>query len=128
VRTAPIVPLLVAMDMEKTAAETQHELRLHGAEPLPITVENDAIDLPALLETLAERGISSLIVEGGAKTAAAFLEADLVDRIAVFTGPGTIGEDGVRSPLSADRAPDGFHLLREARYGSDGYREYSRTF
>ena len=53
-----------------------------------------------LLEALATRGISSLLVEGGAKTAQRFLDADLVDRILLFQGPATIGEDGIESPVT----------------------------
>ncbi len=40
-----------------------------------------------LLAALATRGISSLLVEGGARTAQLFFNAGLVDRILLFTGP-----------------------------------------
>jgi diaminohydroxyphosphoribosylaminopyrimidine deaminase/5-amino-6-(5-phosphoribosylamino)uracil reductase len=52
------------------------------------------IDLPAGLAALAEAGITRLLVEGGAKLAAALLRAGLVDRLAWFHAPGVMGGDG----------------------------------
>lgn len=45
---------------------------------------------PGAIHALA--GINDLMVEGGAKTAAAFLAADLVDRLVVYRAPILIGE------------------------------------
>ncbi|HNB27320.1 MAG TPA: bifunctional diaminohydroxyphosphoribosylaminopyrimidine deaminase/5-amino-6-(5-phosphoribosylamino)uracil reductase RibD [Alphaproteobacteria bacterium] len=54
---------------------------------------------------LAARGITRLLVEGGATLATAFLQADLVDRIYWFRAPLVIGGDGTAGigPLNADR-------------------------
>jgi diaminohydroxyphosphoribosylaminopyrimidine deaminase/5-amino-6-(5-phosphoribosylamino)uracil reductase len=52
------------------------------------------IDLAAGLAALAASGITRLMVEGGAKLAAALLRAGLVDRVAWFHAPGVIGGDG----------------------------------
>lgn len=54
---------------------------------------------------LAQRGITRLLVEGGATLATAFLEADLVDRIYWFRAPLVIGGDGMAGvgPLSVER-------------------------
>jgi diaminohydroxyphosphoribosylaminopyrimidine deaminase/5-amino-6-(5-phosphoribosylamino)uracil reductase len=49
-----------------------------------------------------------------------------VDRIALFTGPGEIGPQGIPSPILPDRMPEGFRLTREARYGEDSYSEWVR--
>jgi diaminohydroxyphosphoribosylaminopyrimidine deaminase/5-amino-6-(5-phosphoribosylamino)uracil reductase len=53
--------------------------------------------LPAVLTALGSAGITRLLVEGGATVAAAFLKADLVDRIVWFRAPGIIGGDGLAS-------------------------------
>ena len=82
--------------------------------------------LDDLLMALATRGISSLLVEGGARTAQSFLAAGLVDRILLFGGAGTLGKDGVASPSVPGRAPDGFSLRRTAQYGADHLYEYER--
>jgi diaminohydroxyphosphoribosylaminopyrimidine deaminase/5-amino-6-(5-phosphoribosylamino)uracil reductase len=97
-----------------------------GVQFLATEAANGGFALPELLEDLAARGISTLMVEGGAETVRHFLDEGLVDRIALLTGPGEIGVEGILSPILPDRAPEGFRLLREARYGEDGYSEWVR--
>ncbi len=52
---------------------------------------------PYVLAALAELGLTRVLVEGGAKVAAAMLKADLVDRLHWFRAPGIIGGDGLAS-------------------------------
>ena len=79
-----------------------------------------------LLEALGTRGISSLLVEGGAKTARRFLDAGLVDRILLFQGPADIGEGGIESPLQATDIPSGFAHRGTHMFGVDRLDEYER--
>jgi diaminohydroxyphosphoribosylaminopyrimidine deaminase/5-amino-6-(5-phosphoribosylamino)uracil reductase len=53
------------------------------------------LDLAAALTALGERGLTRLLVEGGAQLAAALLRARLVDRLSWFHAPLLIGGDGV---------------------------------
>jgi len=55
-----------------------------------------AVDLERLLAELARHGVTSLMVEGGARTLGAFFRARLVDRVAVFLAPRILG--GERAP------------------------------
>ncbi|MEO8562614.1 MAG: bifunctional diaminohydroxyphosphoribosylaminopyrimidine deaminase/5-amino-6-(5-phosphoribosylamino)uracil reductase RibD [bacterium] len=50
-----------------------------------------AATIGAALEALRERGIRSLLVEGGATLAAAFLQEALVDRLVIFRAPLVLG-------------------------------------
>lgn len=86
----------------------------------------NADNIPDLLTALASRGISSLLVEGGSSAARAFLDADLVDRILLFTGPAAIGEGGIPSPFQRGSVPAGFTLRRGADYGDDIFEDYER--
>ncbi len=79
-----------------------------------------------LLPALATRGISSLLVEGGAKTARLFLEAGLVDRIQLYQAPLVIGEGGIESPLQATDIPSGFAHRGTYIFGADRLDEYER--
>ncbi len=79
-----------------------------------------------LLPALATRGISSLLVEGGAKTAKLFLEAGLVDRIQLYQAPVVIGEGGIESPLQATDIPSGFAHRGTYIFGADRLDEYER--
>lgn len=74
-----------------------------GVELLRCRRGDGGVDLRDLLAKLAERGITHLLVEGGARVHARFLEQGLVDRVAVFVAPKLAGADGV--PLYAGRGP-----------------------
>lgn len=52
------------------------------------------IDLPHALTALGHAGLTRLLVEGGAELAASLLRDGLVDRIAWFHAPSTLGADG----------------------------------
>ncbi|MGJ7037827.1 diaminohydroxyphosphoribosylaminopyrimidine deaminase/5-amino-6-(5-phosphoribosylamino)uracil reductase [Shinella sp. BE166] len=125
-RTAREVPVIAVTTKESAhdpALAARHEaLEAEGVEVLTC----DPRRLDALLAALATRGISSLLVEGGARAVRSFLDAGLVDRILLFNGAGTIGKDGVASPFVSGRMPDGFSLRRTAHYGADCLQEYER--
>jgi diaminohydroxyphosphoribosylaminopyrimidine deaminase/5-amino-6-(5-phosphoribosylamino)uracil reductase len=54
----------------------------------------DAEDAPGALQALGARGVTSLLVEGGAELAAGLLAAGLVDALALFVAPLLLGGDG----------------------------------
>ncbi|WP_117233580.1 bifunctional diaminohydroxyphosphoribosylaminopyrimidine deaminase/5-amino-6-(5-phosphoribosylamino)uracil reductase RibD [Vibrio maerlii] len=60
-----------------------------------IVVENNKIDLPQLLETLASRhNVNHLWVEAGATLAKSFVEQGLVDELIIYLAPKLMGADG----------------------------------
>lgn len=61
------------------------------------------VDLRDLLGQLAARGITHLLVEGGAAVHARFLEEELVDEVAVLVAPKILGADGL--PLTRGAGP-----------------------
>jgi diaminohydroxyphosphoribosylaminopyrimidine deaminase/5-amino-6-(5-phosphoribosylamino)uracil reductase len=74
-----------------------------GAEACPISPrpsppqwggEGEGTDIGGALRALGERGLTRVLVEGGAQIAASLLRAGLVDRIAWFHAPAVIGGDG----------------------------------
>jgi len=64
------------------------------------TDENGFINLNSLLELLYERGIKTLLVEGGSTVIWSFLKQRLVDDLYVYVGPIVIG--GKDTPTLAD--------------------------
>ncbi len=87
------------------------------------------VDLPALVKRLAEEGISNLLVEGGAEVARSFVEADLVDAVALFVARDRVLGGGVPAlaglPLARiTEVP--FALREELPLGSDILRLYER--
>jgi len=77
----------------------------------------------AVLAALAERGITRVLVEGGAHLAAALIGAHLVDRIYWFQAPFVIGGDGhpAVAGLALERLAEAFNLplARQLRLGVD---------
>ncbi|WP_296070994.1 bifunctional diaminohydroxyphosphoribosylaminopyrimidine deaminase/5-amino-6-(5-phosphoribosylamino)uracil reductase RibD [uncultured Agrobacterium sp.] len=86
----------------------------------------EAPSLEHLLHTLAERGMSELLVEGGAFAAKSFLEAGLVDRIMLFESPVVIGKGGIETPLSRADITGDYALVSETAYGPDRCFCYER--
>jgi diaminohydroxyphosphoribosylaminopyrimidine deaminase/5-amino-6-(5-phosphoribosylamino)uracil reductase len=54
--------------------------------------ERGKVDLKHLLEILGQRGISSVLVEGGAETITSLLRLNLVDRLVVIIAPKIMGK------------------------------------
>jgi diaminohydroxyphosphoribosylaminopyrimidine deaminase / 5-amino-6-(5-phosphoribosylamino)uracil reductase len=86
-------PLLVitGSDIDLTWSE---QLVSQGVEVSTSSQHNQVFDLENVLGLLADKGINSLLVEGGGQTHAAFLRAGLVDEVYWFTAPKFIGEEG----------------------------------
>ena len=73
-----------------------------GVQAIAIYPEYDQprrVPVSRVVEILAERGVSSILVEGGGQVAASFLEAKLANRIAYFYAPKLIGGADARTAL-----------------------------
>lgn len=80
------------------------------------TAESDGrVDLHDLLFQLGRRGVQSILLEGGAQLNAAFLKADLIDRMMVFVAPKMIGGTGGFGIF----AGEGFARLADAKQLQD---------
>lgn len=66
-----------------------------GLEVFRVKAKDGKLDISQVLKLLAERGITRLMVEGGARVAASFVSADLIDEAVILHSPKTIGSDGV---------------------------------
>ena len=62
-----------------------------GVEYLRCRVKRGRVDLPDLLSRLGKRGVTRLLVEGGAQVNRAFLDAGLVDQLLLFVAPKIAG-------------------------------------
>jgi diaminohydroxyphosphoribosylaminopyrimidine deaminase/5-amino-6-(5-phosphoribosylamino)uracil reductase len=76
---------------EGAPAERVAALRAAGATVVPCPVRQERVDPAALLACLFEREVRAVLVEGGAETHAAFVDAGLVDRVALFVAPLLLG-------------------------------------
>jgi diaminohydroxyphosphoribosylaminopyrimidine deaminase/5-amino-6-(5-phosphoribosylamino)uracil reductase len=83
----------------------------------------DGIDLKWLLKKLGQEDVTSLLVEGGGETNAAFLSAGLAGRVVFFYAPLVLGGRGAPKAVAGEgvgklsQAP----VLREARWRRIGH-------
>ena len=100
----------------------------------------DLVQLPAaangypdpedMLEALGARGVTRLLVEGGATLSAVLLRASLVDRIAWFRSGGIMGGDGIPAVegygIDSLKAMARFERRGTKRVGADLLETFSR--
>jgi diaminohydroxyphosphoribosylaminopyrimidine deaminase/5-amino-6-(5-phosphoribosylamino)uracil reductase len=107
----------------RAAADRVQALRAAGAEVVPAPAAAGGLDLAAVLERLAERGITRVMVEAGPILAAAMLNADLVDEAALLRSSKRIGAEGIDAleglPLTALTQSPRLELIRTEFAGAD---------
>ena len=76
---------------KKASKKKIRELTEKGIGVIVAKEKNGQVDLKNLVEQLGEMGISSLLVEGGAKITASFLKENLADKMMLIVSPQIIG-------------------------------------
>jgi diaminohydroxyphosphoribosylaminopyrimidine deaminase/5-amino-6-(5-phosphoribosylamino)uracil reductase len=81
----------------------------------------DERDPGAVLATLYDRGVRHVLLEGGPTLAAAFLRAQLVDRVEWYVAPLLLGDGPVAllSPATPDGTPLGVDVDEVSVIGED---------
>jgi diaminohydroxyphosphoribosylaminopyrimidine deaminase/5-amino-6-(5-phosphoribosylamino)uracil reductase len=129
-RSAREVPLWVfaGTDAEAPAAAL---LGAEGAQVIRTESSSYGVDLLKVLRELASRGITRVMVEGGARVASALLAADLIDEAWLFESAVDVGKDGVDAfdgaPLTVLTASPRFRSLRRETIGADTLTIYERA-
>jgi diaminohydroxyphosphoribosylaminopyrimidine deaminase/5-amino-6-(5-phosphoribosylamino)uracil reductase len=109
-------PRLDARDVELTRGQPR---RLVFGSSLPdgLDLELRSGRLADELAALGAEGVQSLLLEGGPTLAAAFLEADLLDKVLLFVAPRLVGEGLVFVPALPSMRT--FSRPRARRVGED---------
>jgi diaminohydroxyphosphoribosylaminopyrimidine deaminase / 5-amino-6-(5-phosphoribosylamino)uracil reductase len=131
VHSARETPLWV---MTSSLSEAPAAMKLGAAGAQVIRVATTAmppgLDLSAVLRALAEKGITRLMVEGGARVAASFVAASLVDEVWLLRGPDAIGADGIAAldamPLTAITQSPAFGVRASESLQNDTLTIYER--
>ena len=102
-----------------------------GAQVIRVAAAGAGLDLAAVLHALAEKGITRLMVEGGARVASSFVAAGLVDEIWLLRGPDKVGAEGVAAldalPLTAITQSPAFKVRASETIGKDTLTIYERA-
>jgi diaminohydroxyphosphoribosylaminopyrimidine deaminase/5-amino-6-(5-phosphoribosylamino)uracil reductase len=102
--------VLTQQDKAKTviattaAASAARRVTLHkrGIEVLTLPSIQGHVSLPALLQELGRRGMTSLLVEGGSELNAAMLRARLVDYIRLYMAPLLLGGQNAKGVIGGE--------------------------
>ena len=92
-RTAHGVPLWLAHG-DRAQPKTLDRWREAGADCFSVPVVQSALDLSAVMDALAERGVTRVFCEGGGGLAASLLSEGLVDEFVGFTAGVALGAEG----------------------------------
>jgi diaminohydroxyphosphoribosylaminopyrimidine deaminase/5-amino-6-(5-phosphoribosylamino)uracil reductase len=129
VHSARSTPLWV-ITSNLAEAPAAAKLGAAGAQIVRVASSPTGLDLPAALHALAERGITRLLVEGGARVASSFVAANLVDEFWLLRGPDGIGTDGVAAldalPLAAITQSPAFRVRASESLRTDTLTIYER--
>jgi diaminohydroxyphosphoribosylaminopyrimidine deaminase / 5-amino-6-(5-phosphoribosylamino)uracil reductase len=133
VHSARETPLWV-MTSSLAEAPAATKLGAAGAEVIRIataTTASPGLDLAAVLHALSEKGITRLLVEGGARVASSFVAAGLVDEAWLLHGPDLVGADGVSAldalPLTTITQSPAFKVRASETLQKDTLTVYERT-
>jgi diaminohydroxyphosphoribosylaminopyrimidine deaminase / 5-amino-6-(5-phosphoribosylamino)uracil reductase len=133
VHSARETPLWV-MTSKLSEAPAAMKLGAAGAQVIRVattTAPPPGLDLREVLHALAEKGITRLLVEGGARVASSFVEAGLVDEVWLLRGTDPIGADGVAAleglPLSSITQSPAFKLRASESLQKDTLTIYERV-
>ncbi len=107
------------------------DLTALGVEVIRATLGDDErIDMAAMLGELGRRGVTRLLVEGGAHVHASFLSGGLADRLEVFTAPIMLGDDarGAAAAIGIADISQAPHFQRTGHrmIGSDLLESFAR--
>ncbi|MFI5182815.1 MAG: bifunctional diaminohydroxyphosphoribosylaminopyrimidine deaminase/5-amino-6-(5-phosphoribosylamino)uracil reductase RibD [Vicinamibacteria bacterium] len=89
VASAPLSPVWVVTG--KRGRPQQERLEARGVAVLNVPTIRGRVALPSALRVLRERGLWSLMVEGGSEVLGSFLREELFDEVALFRAPVLLG-------------------------------------
>jgi diaminohydroxyphosphoribosylaminopyrimidine deaminase/5-amino-6-(5-phosphoribosylamino)uracil reductase len=101
VQGARQLPLTVVASRAAPRTATD-ALRVHGADVVVATGENETARIRSALDQLGAAGITSLLLEGGPHLAGAFFDAKEIDEVRLFLAPLMVGGKGARNPLEGE--------------------------
>ena len=115
---------IIVIASSEAARDRLAALRERGAEVVELALAAGRLPVPDVLHVLAQRGVMSLLVEGGAEVLGSFVDARAVDRAYVFVAPKIVGgREGVTAVRGhgVERVSECQELLvtRARRLGTD---------
>lgn len=92
--------------------EARRALEVAGAEVLVVPELDKRVDVYVLLKILAQRDVTSVLVEGGGELLGSLFAANLVDKVLAFLAPAIIGGKSSPTPVAGVGAQRMEQVLR----------------
>lgn len=85
-------------------------IREKGAEVIVTPMKDNKVDLKYLMQQLGQRGIDSVLVEGGSALNFSALQENIIDKVISFIAPKIIGGKEAKTPVGGN----GFDFIKNA--------------
>lgn len=127
VRTASAVTTYVFCSIQASASPNAEMLRARGCIIVPIKMVNNQLDLHDVLVRLADKGMTSILIEAGPTLTSACIGAGMVDEIELHIGPDQENAS-LRWPSSCiEPDPSVYILHHEVPCDGDIHRIYTKV-
>jgi diaminohydroxyphosphoribosylaminopyrimidine deaminase/5-amino-6-(5-phosphoribosylamino)uracil reductase len=96
-------------------SEKKQQIEAQGVEVLSVPGSGGLVDLEALLRTIGERGVSTVLLEGGSELLGYAFDHGLVDKVLAFIAPIVVGGTEGRTAVGgtgASTIPEALELER----------------
>lgn len=95
---------------ELAPAEKLQKIKDKGGEVIITPLKNNKVDLNYLMKALGEKGIDSILIEGGSELNFSAIEAGIVDKVNAFIAHKIIGGNMAKTPIGGQ----GIELMKNA--------------
>ncbi|WP_019222604.1 bifunctional diaminohydroxyphosphoribosylaminopyrimidine deaminase/5-amino-6-(5-phosphoribosylamino)uracil reductase RibD [Bartonella rattaustraliani] len=125
VQTAIKIPTWIICDASFVKKDKKSALEQYGVSVYPIEMRDGCMQPLAILQLLYQRGINSVLLEGGVKTGESFLNAGCVDYLICFYAPVILGDNRIEAPYFGNYLSQ-FHEVESRMFGDDRFYKWRR--
>ncbi len=125
VQTATKIPTWVICDANLSKENKKNALERYGVSVYSVEINDGYMQPLAILQLLYQRGINSVLLEGGVKTGEKFLNAGCVDHLICFYAPVILGKNRIEAPHFGSYLSQ-FHEVESRIFGTDRFYKWRR--
>ncbi|MET3589658.1 diaminohydroxyphosphoribosylaminopyrimidine deaminase/5-amino-6-(5-phosphoribosylamino)uracil reductase [Bartonella silvatica] len=125
VQTAKKIPTWIICDTNLSNQSKKNILEQSGVSVYSVKNSNGCMPPLAILQLLYQRGIHSVLLEGGTKTGESFLNSGCVDYLICFYAPVTLGQNRIEAPHFGNYLSQ-FHKVESRMFGNDRFYKWRR--
>ena len=98
----PAADTIIVTSLDSDEVKGEAIASLPNVELIRLPLFDEKIPLPLVIEELAKRNITSLLVEGGSEVLGSFKDIGLADRVYAFIAPKIVGGSGAVTPIGGE--------------------------